>query len=51
MSPLSLYYTTADIIDDFIRDTMHLFGRVIVKSTVAKKKLWMLGFYQCQNLR
>ena len=39
MSPLSLYYTTADIVDDFIRDTMHLFGRVTVKSTVTKKAL------------
>ena len=37
MSPLSLYYTTADIVDDFIGDTMHLFGRVTVKSTVTKK--------------
>ena len=37
MSPLPLYYTTADIVDDFIRDTMHLFGRVTVKSTVTKK--------------
>ena len=37
MSPQSLYYTTGDIVGDFIRDVMHLYGKVIVKSTVTKK--------------
>ena len=44
MSLLSFYYTTADIVNDFIGDTMHLFGRVTVKSTVTKKKALDAGF-------
>ena len=39
MSPLSLYYSTGDIVDDFIRDVMHLYRRVVVKYTMRKKAM------------
>ena len=37
MSPLGLYYSTVDIIDEFLSDVKHLNGMVCVKTTVSKK--------------
>ena len=41
MSPLGLYYDTVDIIDDFLDSIKHLCGKVCIRTTVSKKRVWM----------